>query len=77
MPSLTVEQYASLCVELTCQPERAAEALARYRISPAQKELFDGQFRERFAKDPGLREIWDHAYRTYREWYITNMQRRR
>lgn len=76
VPPLTVEQYASLCVELTASPERAAETLSRYRITPAQKDLIDNHYRDRFAKDPGLRAAWDQAYLTYREWYLATLQRR-
>lgn len=75
-PSLTLEQHASLCVELAVQPDRSAETLSRYRVTPMQKALTDRHYRERFAREAGLRARWDAAYRAYREWYIGTLQRK-
>ncbi len=74
-PALTLEQHASLCCELTGAPERAAETLARYRITPAEKQAEDRRYAERFAREPGLREAWDSAFRAYREWWIESARR--
>lgn len=66
--SLTLEQHASLCCELTEAPDRAMETLARYRITPAEKQAADQHYAERFARQPAARTAWDAAYATYRAW---------
>jgi len=68
MPVLTLEQYASLCVDISMSPGREAETLTRYRLTPEEKRALDGYYGERIAKDPALRRAWDVAYRTYHEW---------
>ncbi|MFT3768967.1 MAG: hypothetical protein QM820_26300 [Minicystis sp.] len=72
---LTLEQHASLCVELAATPERAAEIFARYRVTPAQKEQTEAYFRDRFAREPALREAWNRAYATYRDWLAAQPRR--
>lgn len=69
-PSLTLEQHASLCCELTEAPDRAAETLARYQVTPAQKQAADQHYAARFAADPASRAAWDRAYTTYRAWWL-------
>jgi hypothetical protein len=68
-PPLTLEQHASLSCEIAEAPERALQTLARYQITPAEKQAADQHFTERFARDPAARAAWDGAYRTYREWW--------
>lgn len=68
--ALTVEQHASLCVELTGAPSRRAELLARYRISEAEKAAMDAALEQRFAGDAAARGEWQRAYDTYRAWYL-------
>ncbi|APR80103.1 Basic proline-rich protein [Minicystis rosea] len=67
-PPLTLQQHASLCVELSARPERAAEIFGRYRVTPAQKEQMEAWLRDRFAREPALRDAWNQAYVTYRDW---------
>jgi hypothetical protein len=67
-PPLTLEQHASLCVELAAAPGRTAEILQRYRVTAAQKEQTEAALREAFARDPAQREAWNRAYATYRDW---------
>ena len=67
-PPLTLQQHASLCVELAEAPERAAEIFGRYRVTAAQKEQMEAWLRDRFAREPSLRDAWNHAYVTYRDW---------
>jgi hypothetical protein len=72
---LTLEHHASLCCELAVAPERAAETLARYRVTPAEKQAADRHYGERFVREPGLREAWDRAYQVYRTWWIESTRR--
>lgn len=62
---LSLEQHASLCVELALDPSRAAEALARYRTTAARKDELDLLWKARFAADPPLEVRWKEAYRLY------------
>jgi hypothetical protein len=65
-PTLTLQQYASLCVELHRDPARTAETLARYRLSPAQWTSIDAAQRARLSTDPAAyAEFW-RAYELYR-----------
>ena len=75
-PRLTLEQHASLTVELAAAPERLVEALRRYGLTPVQKRDADLHYQERFAADPVLREAWELACRTYREWLLAQPGRR-
>jgi len=75
-PSLSLEQHASLCCEISAAPERTADALARYRVSPAQKQAADRHYAERFAREPSLREAWQRAFDTYRDWWTESARRR-
>lgn len=70
-PVLTLEQYASLYVELSMSPGREVETLVRYRLTPQQKQALDGHYGERIAKDPAMRRAWDAACRTYEAWLRT------
>jgi hypothetical protein len=66
--TLTVEQYASLCVDLAGDPARAAETLRRYHLSPEQKRAIDAEWHARFAREPSAWLAWDRAYKTYQAW---------
>jgi len=46
------------------------EALARYRVTPAEKLAADQHYAARFASQPGVRTAWDAAYATYRAWWL-------
>jgi hypothetical protein len=70
-PLPTLEQYASLVVDLADAPERGAETLARYRISLEQRAIIDRHFQDRFAREPGLRATWEMACATYRSWLVS------
>jgi len=65
---LTVEQYASLCVDLASDPPRAAETLRRYHLSPEQKDAVDAEWHARFAREPTAWFVWDRACKTYQAW---------
>ena len=65
---LTLEQYASLCVEIALAPAREIEALARYRITPREKVLTDEYYRERIAANPEVRAAWERSFQSYQAW---------
>ena len=67
-PELTIEQYASLCVELHIGPERMAQTLARYGITPEARLALDAHWRIRFETDHALRTAFGKAYSVYRAW---------
>jgi hypothetical protein len=64
-PAFTLEQYASLAVDLSRDPARRAETLARYRISEAQRAALDAAWAARFSRDPGARPAFDRACSIY------------
>ncbi len=73
---LTLQQHASLCCEIAEAPERAAEAMARYHVTAAEKEGADRHHAAWFAREPAARAAWDEAYRTYRVWWVGSRGRR-
>jgi hypothetical protein len=66
-PRLTLEQYASLVVELAVAPARVAETLRRYGLTAADKEAHDATWRARLADDRE-RAAFERACATYRAW---------
>jgi len=70
LPALTLEQHASLHVELALWPDQTDATLARYRLTREAKALLDDQLGERMARTPELRVAWDHACRTYQAWLV-------
>ncbi len=75
-PRLTLEQHASLACEIAEAPERALEALARYRVTPAEKQDADRHYADLFARSPGARTAWDAVFNTYRTWLLANRANR-
>jgi hypothetical protein len=67
-PSLTLEQYASLCVEMALDPGRSGETLHRYGLTGEQASDVDAQWKARVAADPNVRAAFDLAYASYRAW---------
>ena len=68
LPQLSVEQYASLYVELATLPGRPMEVLDRYRITEEQRRGLDASWTARMVADPALRRVWDAACDAYRGW---------
>jgi hypothetical protein len=66
-PRYSLEQYASLVVEIADAPARVAETLVRYGLSVAAKEGLDAEWRARLA-DEGQRAAFDRACAAYRAW---------
>ena len=68
LPTLTVEQYASLCVDLEMAPHAATEALRRYGVTPEGKRALDEAWSRVFAEQPTRKGAFEHAKVTYRAW---------
>jgi hypothetical protein len=66
--SLSLEQYASFCVELESHPAEAPRIRERYRITAAQQQELESRWRSRMAADPAVRAAWDRACAAYRAW---------
>jgi hypothetical protein len=66
-PELTLQQYASLCVEIDLFPERVAQTLARYRLTLGARIRLDADWQGRFARDPALRSDFARAYGTFKQ----------
>jgi hypothetical protein len=68
IPVLTVEQYASLCVDLELAPRSPADVLRRYGVTPEAKRTLDDGWSRVFAEQPARRAAFEHAKATYRAW---------
>lgn len=71
-PPLTLEQHASLTVEVAVAPDQVAETLARYRLTPAARAELDAHYREQIAGSAATRAAWDRAYQSYFAWLVAN-----
>ena len=65
-PALTLEQHASMTVDIAAAPERALEVLARYRLTLDAKRAVDEHYRAMMAADPEVNDAWHRACQTYR-----------
>jgi hypothetical protein len=71
-PPLTLEQHASLAVELATSPETTTEILARYRLTPEARAELDAHYHDKIAGSAELRAAWDRAYHAYSTWLAAN-----
>ena len=71
-PPLTLEQHASLAVELAMSPETTTETLARYHLSPGAPAELDAHYREKKAGSAEIHAAWDRAYHSYSAWLAAN-----
>lgn len=69
---LTLEQYASLRVELETAPERAAATLSRYGVSVEGRAPLDAYWKARFAADPLLEMTFARGHVNYTAWLKAN-----
>jgi hypothetical protein len=69
--ALTLEQYASLCVELDAEQSNRPEILGRYRISEEQARKLEAHWRAKFAVEPSLKAQWQQAYAAYEAWLLS------
>jgi hypothetical protein len=67
-PALTLQQYASLSVEIGQDPAKEAEICARYGLSAAFRESAERHWRARLEAEPAARAAFDQACATYRAW---------
>ena len=65
---IPLRQYASLCVDIGNQPDRVADTLARYRLTPEAKKAIDARYRERFVAEPALFGEFRRACDAYQAW---------
>ena len=71
-PPLTLEQHASLAVELATSPEATTATLARYRLTTEAKAELDAHYHHKIAGSAELRAAWDRAYHSYFTWLAAN-----
>ncbi|WP_437603077.1 hypothetical protein WMF28_15780 [Sorangium sp. So ce590] len=71
----SLEQYASLTVDLALEPERAPETLRRYGLTPAQRTLVDATWTARLAQTPAERSAFEAACSSYRAWRLRSTSR--
>jgi hypothetical protein len=74
LPSFSVQQWASLTVDLSNDPARRVETLRRYGLGEPQKAELDAQWGARLSANPALRAELDRAMAQYRVW-LTARQR--
>ena len=68
-PSLTVQQYVSLRMDLAARPEREGETLLRYKVpSAASRRALEEHWQEQLALRPELRVELDAAVAIYVNW---------
>jgi hypothetical protein len=66
IPRLTLEQYASLCVDLAEDPSTSAANAAHIpRASKAAHDALDAHWRERMEADPATRAAFEAAVARY------------
>jgi hypothetical protein len=68
--ALSLEQYASLCVELGSAPASAPEIFKRYGLTQEQAEAVDAHWKKRVSEDPAARAAFDRAYQAYQAWLL-------
>jgi hypothetical protein len=74
--SLTVEQYASLCVDRVMSPGGEDEVAQRYQIATREAlRALDERFRDRFAREGELLNRYNTAYARYQEWLRSQPKR--
>ncbi len=67
-PELSLQQVASLTVDLAVDPSARAETLRRYGLDERGKAHLDAVWGQRIAADRGARAAFDGAVAAYREW---------
>ena len=71
IPALTLEQYASLCVELDAVQCNRPEILRKYRISEEQARKLQAHWRAKLAVEPILKAQWQQACAAYEAWLLS------
>jgi hypothetical protein len=70
VPALTVEQYASLCVEVGLWPAESESILRRYGLTVEHRSRLDNVWKSRMQADAALRDMWRRAFDTYSDWVL-------
>jgi hypothetical protein len=70
IPALTLEQYASLCVELDAEQCNRLEILRKYRLSEEQTRKLQVHWRAKFVVEPKLKAQWQQACTAYEAWLL-------
>jgi len=73
-PAWTVEQYASLYVEIHLCPDHVTRTLARYHLTPETRPALDASWQARFVADATVRAAWERAYALYRAYLVAQGQ---
>lgn len=68
VPTLTIEQYASLCVDIESSPAHTTEILRRYGANEAGKRVLDEGWARLFSEQPVRRAAFENAKVAYRTW---------
>jgi hypothetical protein len=76
-PALSLEQYASLCVDLAADPVKRPEILGRYRMSEDQQRRAEAYWQARMAADPAVWTALERACATYRAWLVQGQAKQR
>ena len=66
--SLTIEQYASLCVEIAMAPAKKHEITQRYGLADEHAARIDAYWRGRIANEPEIDKAFRWAYHSYQQW---------
>jgi hypothetical protein len=69
---LSLQQYASLSVELAVVPGEADDILRRYQITAEQRAELNDHWRRRISHDPTLWAAFDRMYATYKAWFVAS-----
>lgn len=76
-PKLTMEQYASLHVDLQNPHADAAAVLRRYGLTPETKRTTDGWFSALFQRDPEKQASFHRACAAYKAWLASGSSPRK
>ncbi len=68
VPTLTVQQYASMCVDIELNPKDATAILAKYGTNDAGRRVLDIGWSRIFAEQPARKKAFDEAKVAYRTW---------
>lgn len=76
-PALTLNQYASLCAELSVFPPHAEAIFARHGLKElTHRRTIDWLWKERLRSDPVQNQRWQALYKHYHAAWVTEAQRR-
>lgn len=70
-PRLTLQQYASLCAELSVAAQDETEILRRYHITGvAARKAVDREWQDRLATHADTQAEWQRLYSEFRDWLL-------